>query len=69
MQILVKVDGKRKDGSYYNRKSTLPISQMGVDRIEMNLNLTANQRTAKIKQIISAKLNLDESLYEVSHGS
>ena len=32
----------------------------------MPLNLTAAQRTAKIKEIISAKLNLDEPLYEVS---
>ena len=39
---------------------------MGVDRIEMPLNLTAAQRTAKIKEIINAKLNLEEPLYEVS---
>ena len=66
VQIPVKVKGKRKDGPYYNIKSTLPISNMRVDRIEMPLNLTAAQRTAKIKEIISAKLNLDEPLYEVS---
>jgi len=66
VHIPVKVKGKRKDGSYYNIKSTLPISKMGVDRIEMPLNLTADQRTAKIKEIISTKLNLDEPLYEVS---
>ena len=66
VQIPVMVKGKRKDGSYYNIKSTLPISKMGVDRIEMPLNLTAAQRTAQIKEIISAKLNLDEPLYEVS---
>ena len=47
VQIPVKVKGKRKDGSYYNIKSTLPISKMGVDRIEMPLNLTAEQRTTK----------------------
>ena len=39
---------------------------MGVDRIEMPLNLTAAQRTLRIKEIIKAKLNLDEPLYEVS---
>ena len=66
VQIPVKVKGKRKDGSYYNIKSTLPISKMGVNRIEMPLNLTADQRIAQIKEIISAKLNLDEPLYEVS---
>ena len=65
-QIPVKVKGRRKDGSHYNVKSYMPISKMGVDRIEMPLNLTADQRTAKIKEIISAKLNLDEPLYEVS---
>ena len=62
VQIPVKVKGKRKDGSFYNIKSTLPISKMGVDRIEMPLNLTAAQRTAKIKELISSKLDLDEPL-------
>ena len=66
MQIPVKVKGKRKDGSYYNIKSKRPLSKIGVDRIEMPLSLTADQRTAKIKEIISAKLNLDEPLFEVS---
>ena len=33
VQIPVMVKGKRKDGSYFNIKSTLPISKMGVDRI------------------------------------
>ena len=66
VQIPVKVKGKRKDGSYYNIQSTLPISKMGVDRIEMPLNLTADQRTTEIKDIISAKHNLDEPLCEVS---
>ena len=32
VQIPVKVKGRRKDGSFYNIKSTLPISKMGVDR-------------------------------------
>jgi len=66
VQIPVLVKGRRKDGSYYNIKSTLPISKMGVDRIQMRLNLTAQQRTQKIKEIVSAKLNLDEPIYEVS---
>ena len=66
VQIPVKVKGKRKDGSHYNVKSYMPISKMGVDRVEMPLNLTAAQRTAKIKEIISTQLNLDEPLYEVS---
>ena len=49
VQIPVKIKGKRKDGSSFNIKSTMLISKMGVDRIEMFLNLTAAQRTAKIK--------------------
>lgn len=56
VQLPVKIRGRRKDGRYYNIKSTLPISKMGV----------AAQRTSKIKEIVSAKLNLDEPLYEVS---
>ena len=66
VQIPVVIKGRRKDGSYYNIKSTLPVSKMGVDRNEMPLSLTPQQRTAKIKEIVSAKLNLDEPLYEVS---
>jgi len=66
VQIPVTIKGKRKDGSYYNIKSMLPVSKMGVDRVEMPLNLTAEQRNSKIKEIVSAKLNLDEPLYEVS---
>ena len=40
--------------------------KMGVDHVEMPLNLTAAQRTAKIKEIISRQIDLDEPLYEVS---
>ena len=40
---------KREDLSLNNDKST-----------EMPLNPTAQQRTAKIKDVVSAKLNLDE---------
>lgn len=35
--------------TFYNIKSRLPIAKFGVDGIEMHLNITAAQRTAKIK--------------------
>ena len=66
VQIPVKVKGKRKNGTYYNIKSTIPISKLGVDRIEMPLNLSRQQRDVKIKDIVKSQLNLDEPLYEVS---
>ena len=66
VQVPVIIKGKRKDGTEYNVKSSLPVSRMGIDRIQMPLNLTAAARTAKIKEIVTAQLNLDEPLYEVS---
>ena len=66
VQLPVTVKGKRKNGTYYNIKSTLPIAKLGMDRIEMPLSLTAAQRTAKIKDIVKRRLDLDEPLYEAS---
>ena len=66
VQIPVKVKGKRKNGTYYNIKSTLPIAKLGLDRIEMPLNLSRQQRDTRIKDMVKRQLNLDEPLYEVS---
>ena len=66
VQIPVKVKGKRKNGTYYNIKSTLPIAKLGLDRIEMPLNLSREQRDTRIKDMVKRQLNLDEPLYEVS---
>ena len=66
VQVPVKVTGTRKDGSQYQLRSTLPIAKLGIDRVELPLNLTAAQRTQKIKQIVQGQLDLTRPLYEVS---
>ena len=44
----------------------MPTAKLGVDRIEMPLNLSREQRDARIKDMVKGQLNLDEPLYEVS---
>jgi hypothetical protein len=43
VQVPVKVTGQRKNGTTYTIRSTLPIAKLGVDRVELPLNLTAAQ--------------------------
>ena len=52
VQVPVRVTGTRKDGSQYHIRSTLPIAKLGIDRVELPLNLTISQRTERIKQIV-----------------
>ena len=66
VQIPVTIRGRRKNGTQYNIKSTLPVAKLGVDPVKMSLNLTPAQRTARIKDIVRGQLNLEEPLYEVS---
>ena len=66
VQVPVRVTGTRKDGSQYHIRSTLPIAKLGIDRVELPLNLTAAQRTQRIKQIVQGQLDLARPLYEVS---
>ena len=51
VQVPVRVTGVRKNGTEYQIRSTLPIAKLGVDRVELPLNLTAAQRNARIKDI------------------
>ena len=66
VQVPVRITGQRRDGSQYHIRSTLPVARLGIDRVELPLNLTAAQRTAKIKQIVSNQLDLSRPLLEVS---
>ena len=66
VQVPVRITGERRDGSQYHIRSTLPVARLGIDRVELPLNLTAAQRTAKIKQIVSNQLDLSRPLLEVS---
>ena len=66
VQVPVRVSGQRKDGSQYQIRSTLPIAKLGIDRVELPLNLTTAQRTQRIKQIVQGQLDLTRPLYEVS---
>ena len=45
VQVPVRVSGQRKDGSQYQIRSSLPIAKLGIDRVELSLNLTTAQRT------------------------
>ena len=64
VQLPVRIRGERKDGSTYAIRSTLPIAKLGLDRVEMPLNLTTSQRNVKIKQIVCSQLDLTKALYQ-----
>ena len=49
VQVPVRVIGTRKDGSQYQIRSTLPIAKLGIDRVQLPLNLTTPQRTRRIR--------------------
>ena len=67
VEVPVIIRGVRKNGSQYQIRSTLPIAKLGVDRVELPLNLTVAQRSARIKEIVKAHLgDLNQPLYEVS---
>ena len=66
VQVPVRITGVRKDGSQYHIRSTLPVSRLGIDRVELPLNYTRAQRNARIKQLVSNQLDLTSPLYQVS---
>ena len=66
VQVPVKVTGQRKNGTTYTIRSTLPIAKLGVDRVELPLNLTTSQRTLRVKELVRIQLDLTRPLYEVS---
>ena len=62
----MRVTGQRKNGTQYVIRSTLPVARLGIDRVEMPLNLTPAQRDERIKQLIRDQLDFTQPLYEVS---
>ena len=66
VQVPVIVTGRRKNGTTYTIRSTLPIAKLGVDRVELPLNLTTAQRTVRVKELVRTQLDLTRPLYEVS---
>ena len=66
VQVPVKVTGQRKNGTTYTIRCTLPIAKLGVDRVELPLNLTTAQRTVRVKELVRTQLDLTRPLYEVS---
>ena len=52
VQVPVRVTGVRRNGTQYQIRSTLPIAKLGVDRVELPLNLTAQERNSRIKDIV-----------------
>jgi len=69
VQVPVRVTGVRKNGTTYTIRSTLPVAKLGVDRVELPLNLTAAQRTLRVKELVRTQLDLTRPLYEVSKES
>ena len=61
VQLPVRIQDERKDGTTCTIRSTLPIAKLGLDRVEMPLNLTATQRNANIRQIVRSQLDLTKS--------
>ena len=66
VQVPVKVTGVRKNGTQYQIRSSLPVAKLGIDRVTLPLNLTAAQRTQRVKEMVRAQLDLTQPLYEVS---
>ena len=66
VQVPVNVSGVRKNGTQYQIRSSLPVAKLGIDRVTLPLNLTAAQRTQRVKEMVRAQLDLTQPLYEVS---
>ena len=62
----MRVTGVRKNGTRYSIRSTLPVAKLGVDRVELPLNLTTAQRTVRVKELVRNQLDPTRPLYEVS---
>ena len=62
--VPVIINGKRKDGSTYQIKSTMPVSKLGLKPTTLPSNMTSPQRRAKVRRIVEAELS--DVLYEMS---
>ena len=65
-QVPVTVHGARDDGTEYTFRTYFPISKLGVDSLQLPLNLTAAERLEKVKQIVARSLPANTIIYKVS---
>ena len=66
VQVPVNIRGKRENGTTYDNKGWMPISELGLGNIKLPQNLTEAQRDERIKLSVARYLSLDSPLYEVS---
>ena len=62
--VPVIINGKRKDGSTYQIRSTMPVSKLGLKPSTIPTNMTSPRRRAKVRRMVEQEL--PDVLYEVS---
>ncbi len=62
--VPVIINGKRKDGSTYQIKSTMPVSKLGLKPSTIPTNMSSPRRRAKVRRMVEQEL--PAVLYEVS---
>ncbi len=62
--IPVNIEGRRKDGSTYNIKSTMPVSKLGLLPTTIPLNMTSPRRRERVRELVTR--DLPAVLYEYS---
>jgi len=65
VQVPVKIQGKRRDGTTYTTHSHLPVERLGLNAQTLPLNMSIRQRDRKLQEIIMAELPAG-ALYKVS---
>ena len=54
--IPVNIEGRRKDGSTYNIKSTMPVSKLGLLPTTIPLNMTSPRRRERVRELVTRDL-------------
>ncbi len=66
VDVPVRIDGKRKNGSTYEIKSHMKMNKLGLRPVEIPLHLSLQQRRERVKRIILRQLDITAPLYRVS---
>ena len=56
VSIPVTIKGKRKHGTTYTLKSSMPIEKLGITKKQLPLNLTHAERKARINKMVEDEL-------------
>ena len=62
--VPVNIRGRRKDGSSYDIKSSMPVSKLGLLPTTIPLNMTSPRRREKVREMVTKEL--PDILYEQS---